>query len=415
MTAVPDVMSRNSRPDATTTAAAHEDRWTEWDQFVAAHPHGGFMQSASWIRCRAEDGYGHIAIMLRDDTNRLVGGAIVGRWAYGNNQAFHYIQEGPLLPDEPELAEAVMNALLARLAQHGRDDTAVVSHLRIEPRRVDWPHYAAAGFASPRHDDRFREPRHTHCVNRRATEHERLLAMKPKGRYNVGLARRHGVAVVEDNTDRGLDDFLAIRDDTARRQDLKRRSHRYFADMRREFGPPRSLRALPPEGTVSGFGRAGSTDGPRAHFFFAELAGRRLACALVIRFGERATYLYGGSLDEQRDVMAPHLLHHEIMNRMAAAGCTCYDLWGTAPPGKPEHDWAGISAFKRKFGGTDIAHVPTLDYIYDHAAYAGFVDAESKPARRTRDCDERTTEDTTERTNNPMTERPRPTVDALPR
>jgi lipid II:glycine glycyltransferase (peptidoglycan interpeptide bridge formation enzyme) len=178
--------------------------------------------------------------------------------------------------------------------------------------------------------------------------------MKPKGRYNVGLARRHGVLVVEDNSERGLVDFITIRDDTARRQDLKRRSRRYFADMQREFGPC-------------------------AHFFFAELAGRRLACALVIRFGERATYLYGGSLDDQREVMAPYLLHHEIMNRMAAAGCTWYDLWGTSPPGQAGHDWAGISTFKRKFGGVDIAHVPTMDCIYDRAAYARFVDTESKP------------------------------------
>jgi peptidoglycan pentaglycine glycine transferase (the first glycine) len=374
-------MTDSSRPAGTAAAWHDDDRWTEWDQFAAAHPHGGFMQSSSWIRCRAQDGYGHIAIMLRDADRGLVGGAVVGRWAYGDNQAFHYIQEGPLLPDEPELAEAVMSAVLARLEQHRRDDTAVVSHLRIEPRRAGWPHFAAAGFEPPWRDDRFREPRHTRCVDLRATEGERLLAMKSKGRYNVGVARRHAVVVVEDNTDRGLDEFLAIRDHTARRQDLKRRSRRYFADMRSEF-------AL------------------GAHFFFAERAGRRLACALVVRFGERATYLYGGSLDEQREVMAPYLLHHEIMNRMATADCTCYDLWGTAPPGQPEHEWAGISAFKRKLGGQDVAHVPTLDRIYDRAAYTRFVATECKPARSTDNRDECTDERATEAT--------RPSAAALP-
>ncbi len=350
------------------------------------------MQSAGWIRCRAEDGYSHMAIMLRDEERRLAGGAVVGRWEYGDNQAFYYIQEGPLLPDEPELAQAVMNAVLARLAQHRRDDAAVVSHLRIEPRRTHWPEFAAAGFEPPWRDDRFREPRHTHCVDLRAAEHERLQAMKPKGRYNVGLARRHDVAVVEDNTDRGLDDFLAIRDDTARRQDLKRRSRRYFAAMQREFGP-------------------------RAQLFFAELAGRRLACALVIRFGERATYLYGGSLEDQREVMAPYLLHHEIMNRMAATGCTSYDFWGTAPPGQPGHAWAGISAFKRKFGGAEIAHVPTLDHIYDRTAYARFVDTECKPARTSvnaaENITEHTAQHTTEHTAERTTERTRPSADAL--
>jgi lipid II:glycine glycyltransferase (peptidoglycan interpeptide bridge formation enzyme) len=373
-------MSSPAQPESITAPPAPHERWAEWDQFVSAHPHGGFMQSAAWIRCRAEDGYGHLAIMLRDEDRRLAGGAVVGRWEYGDNQAFYYIQEGPLLPEEPELAGAIMNAVLARLEQYRRDDTAVVSHLRIEPRRAGWPDFAAAGFESPRCDDRFREPRHTHCVDLRATEHARLRAMKPKGRYNVGLARRFGVAVVEDNTDRGLDDFIAIRDETARRQDLKRRSRRYFSDMQREFGPAAKL-------------------------FFAELAGRRLACALVIRFGERATYFYGGSLDAQREVMAPYLLHHEVMNRMAAAGCTSYDLWGTSPPGQPGHAWAGITDFKRKFGGADIAHVPTLDHIYDRAAYARFVETESKPSP--------TNQDTTDRSTGNGTERSRPSTDAL--
>lgn len=339
---------------------AADERWTEWDRFVTTHAHGGFMQGAAWIRCRAEDGYGHLAIMLRDEDRRLVGGAVVGRWAYGDNQAFYYVQEGPLLPAEPQWAGVVMEAILSRLERHRRDDPALVSHLRIEPRRAGWPVSTGARFEPPRHDDRFREPRHTHCVDLRRAEHERLRAMKPKGRYNVGVARRHGVAIVEDNSERGLDAFLAIRDDTARREDLKRRSRRYFAAMQREFGPA-------------------------ARLFFAEHGGRRLACALVIRFGERATYLYGGSLDERRELMAPCLLHHEIMNRMAAAGCTCYDLWGTAPPGQPGHRWAGLSAFKRRFGGTDVAHVPTLDHVYDRAAYDRFVDAEGKPVRGTGD------------------------------
>ena len=318
------------------------------------------MQSSSWIRCRAGDGYEHLAIMLRDENHCLAGGAVVGRWGYGDNQAFYYIQEGPLLPADPELAEAVMNAVLARLEQHRRDDAAVVSHLRIEPRRSSWPAFAAAGFEPPWREDRFREPRHTRCVDLRPSEDERLQAMKPKGRYNVRLARRHGVAVVEDNTERGLDDFLAIRDDTADRRDLKRKSRRYFTDMQTEFGP-------------------------RVQLHFAELAGRRLASALVVRFADRATYLYGGSLDERREVMAPYLLHHEIMNRMAAAGCTCYDFWGTSPPGQGAHDWDAISTFKRKFGGTEVAHVPTLDHIYDRAAYARFAHAEGKPDRPTED------------------------------
>jgi hypothetical protein len=58
-----------------------------------------------------------------------------------------------------------------------------------------------------------------------------------------------------------------------------------------------------------------------------------------------------------------------------------YDLWGVAPPDRPDHSWQQISAFKRKFGGDEIALVPTLDLVLDRAAYDRFreVDGEDVP------------------------------------
>ena len=107
----------------------------------------------------------------------------------------------------------------------------------------------------------------------------------------------------------------------------------------------------------------------RGAIFFAEYQGMRLATALVVYFGRRATYFYGGSLARYRRVMAPCLLHFEIMRRAKARGLEWYDLWGVAPEDEPEHPWANISAFKRKFGGVEVHLVPTLDLVYDQAAY----------------------------------------------
>ena len=67
--------------------------------------------------------------------------------------------------------------------------------------------------------------------------------------------------------------------------------------------------------------------------------------------------------------MAPYLLHFDIMRRAQARGYESYDLWGVAPEGEPDHSWSDISVFKRKFGGQELALVPTLDYVYDPAAY----------------------------------------------
>src|SRR5262249_52349324 len=111
----------------------------------------------------------------------------------------------------------------------------------------------------------------------------------------------------------------------------------------------------------------------KASFFFAEDQGARLAAALVVYFGKRATYFFGGSLNHHRHVMAPYLLHFEIMRRAKALGFEGYDFWGVAPADQPDHPWREISVFKRKFGGMEVKLVPTLDYAYDPAAYAKYL------------------------------------------
>ena len=57
----------------------------------------------------------------------------------------------------------------------------------------------------------------------------------------------------------------------------------------------------------------------------AEYEGKRIATALVVYFGRRATYSFGGSLAAHRRVMAAHLLHFEIMRRAKALGHEWYD------------------------------------------------------------------------------------------
>ena len=43
------------------------------------------------------------------------------------------------------------------------------------------------------------------------------------------------------------------------------------------------------------------------------------------------------------------------------AGLVTADLFGIAPPDQPDHPWSGFSAFKRSFGGHDIAHLGTWE------------------------------------------------------
>jgi peptidoglycan pentaglycine glycine transferase (the first glycine) len=335
-------------PGPVSPVTCETDRWTAWDRFLESVHQAGFMQSSWWADFRATAGFGHFGITLKDQ-GAIVGGALALRFSYAPQRCFYYIQDGPVLPDSESARSEVFEAILEAIEERRQSETETVSHLRIEPR---WPHLPAfvRGFQRPACSDKYREPRNTLCVELRHSEETILAQMKPKGRYNIRVAQRHGVSVFEDTSKQGVTDFLRIYKRTALRQGLKAKPPGYFRTL---------VSLLMPLKRVS--------------IVFAEYGGRRLATAMVVFFGRRATYFFGGSLARDRHVMAPYLLHFEAIRRAKAMGCEWYDFWGVAPRNEPHHPWHRIGEFKRKFGGVEVNLVPTLDYVYDSAAYAQYV------------------------------------------
>jgi peptidoglycan pentaglycine glycine transferase (the first glycine) len=198
--------------------------------------------------------------------------------------------------------------------------------------------------------------RRTLWVDLRPPEATILAQMKPKGRYNINVARKHNVSVVEDTSEKGLEDFQAIYEDMALRQGIEPKSPEYFESLISSLSPYRKVSIL-----------------------FAEHQHLRLATAIIIYFGQRATYFFGGSLDVRRNVMAPYLLHFEIMRTAKALGCHWYDFRGIASEDDPNDPWQNITIFKRKFGGQEIDFCPTLDYVYDFAAYERYLAQSRSP------------------------------------
>ncbi len=319
-------------------------RWKAWNEFLESKTNTGFMQSSWWADFRVASGWGHFGVVLRDG-EVIVGGAVVMAYSFAPDKCFYYIPEGPVLPESESSAERVFQKTMEFIEEKRKKGQQVVSHLRIEPRWERVPSFVR-GFQET---DEWFEPRDTICIDLNPSECAILAQMKPKGRYNIGVARRYDVSVVEDVSPQGIEDFLNIYEETVARQNLEAKDPSFFHTL------------IP---TLSAL--------QRGSLFFAEYQGMRLATALVVYFGRRATYFYGASLAAHRSVMAPYLLHFEIMRKAKALGYQWYDLCGVAPQSEPNHRWTNISVFKRKLGGQELRLVPTLDYIYDPAAYEDY-------------------------------------------
>jgi peptidoglycan pentaglycine glycine transferase (the first glycine) len=339
--------SRPAAPEAPEALRSDSEQWQEWDRFVEGSADPGLMQTSLWAEFRAWAGYQCFGITIKE-RGALLGGAVVMKRSFGPHACFYCVCDGPVLSADEEAAGEVFQAILDAVERHRIAESDIVSHLRIEPRWGRVPEFVSGFQVLPR-GDRYSEPRDTLCIDLHPSTDEILARMKPKGRYNVRLAQRHGVAVREDTSAGGLADFVRIHGDTAARRRIDPKSPAYFEKL---------FSMLSPQQRIS--------------IFFAEHQGRRLATALVVYFGRRATYFFGGSLDVDRQVMAPYALHYEVMRRAKERGCECYDLWGVSPPSRADDPWQGISTFKRKLGGHELSLVPTLDRVYDAAAYRAY-------------------------------------------
>ncbi|HTW96805.1 MAG TPA: peptidoglycan bridge formation glycyltransferase FemA/FemB family protein, partial [Candidatus Methylomirabilis sp.] len=101
--------------------------------------------------------------------------------------------------------------------------------------------------------------------------------------------------------------------------------------------------------------------------FFAVLEDKTIAAGIFSFFGNMATYLFGASDDEYREVMAPHLLQWEIIKRAKAGGYKYYDFFGI-----DEKKWPGVTRFKRGFAGQEINYTGTFDVIFDKQKYLAY-------------------------------------------
>lgn len=198
--------------------------------------------------------------------------------------------------------------------------------------------------------------RNTALLDLAAGEEALLAGMKPKWRYNIGLAQRRGVQVRLGGPD-DLATFYALYTETGERDGFIVRPFDYYALTWRTFMQPADAQA------------------PWASLLLAEVEGDAVAGLILFGFGGTAWYLYGASSQRQRNLMPNHLLQWEAMRLAAGRGCATYDLWG-APDVLEESDglW-GVWRFKEGFGAQFAPHIGAWDFPVHRPLYRLYTEA----------------------------------------
>jgi hypothetical protein len=183
-----------------------------------------------------------------------------------------------------------------------------------------------------------------------------LGRMKPKTRYNIGLARRKGVTVRCAGPE-SLPDFFDLYCQTARRNGFESCGYGHFAAL---------------------FQSLASSPGHSELLFLLALHGRDiLAGAIVGISGKAANFLYGASANTKRHLMAPSLMHWTAMLHARERGCTTYEMGAVSPGADPSHPFYGLYRFKTGFGGRIEYRCGSWDFPLDQDAYRKLSNAES--------------------------------------
>ena len=198
------------------------------------------------------------------------------------------------------------------------------------------------------------QPEWRQIVDISKSEEEILAQMKPKGRYNIKIAQRENVNVKKSQN---LDDFYEIFRKTAKRDGFSIRPKKYFENLLQKLNE-------------------------NCELLVAEFQSKIIATAIVTFYQETASYLYGASSNEYRNVMAPYLMHWQAIRRAKEKGCKYYDLLAVTPatsdqiPDTSNHKYAGITRFKEQFGGRKVHLIGSYDLIYKPFWYRLFRFAE---------------------------------------
>jgi lipid II:glycine glycyltransferase (peptidoglycan interpeptide bridge formation enzyme) len=182
-------------------------------------------------------------------------------------------------------------------------------------------------------------------IDLRPSEAELLERMKPKTRYNLRLAARHGVTVRHAGPAE-LERLYPIFVETSVRDGFVIRNREYYLDVWGTF-------------VSSGL----------AQPILAEVEGEAVAAVIVFRFGRTAYFLYGMSRDAHREKMPNYMLQWEAIRWARRQGCEVYDLWGAPDRADPKDPLWGVYRFKSGLGAHGVQWLGAWDYATGRPLY----------------------------------------------
>ncbi len=301
------------------------------NDFVGAQKHSQFLQAWQWGEFHKIVSENVFRVGV-EDGGKLIAAATIIKKALPMGKKYFYCPRGPIIDkSQTPNPKQIIELLCDTIKQIAQEEEAMF--LRFDPT------FQITNYQLPITKTINIEPDQTLILNLEKSEQELLKGMHSKTRYNIKLAQKRGVKIVEAGSDR-FEEFWQLMCQTGERDNFRTHGISYYKEM---------LKA----------------DNDFIKLFFAEYKGKPISSIIAAFFGDTATYAHGASSSEDRNVMAPYLLQWHCVKSAKELGRKYYDFYGINAK-----RWPGVTKFKKGFGGKEVNYPGTYDLVFDKNWYS---------------------------------------------
>jgi len=303
-----------------------------WESFVLNNKEGNFLQSWNWGRFHQQIGNKIFRLGFKRN-NRLEGISLLIKQE-AKRGIYLECPGGPLLNwHKPVIFEEFIKEIKKRASQEN------CSFIRIRPQLRDnlfnKKLFQRQGFISA--------PMHLHAENTwqldlTKTKDQLWKEMRKNNRQLINKAQELGVQVKESRKAGDIDLLYKLQMEAVGRHHFVPFPKKYFYHQFKTF-----------------------TSDNQAAIFKAVYREKVLSAALIIFYGQSAVYHYSGSSSDYWQIPDSYLLQWAVINKAKERGHRFYNFWGIAPTSDPNHRFAGVTIFKKGFGGFPVSYLPAQD------------------------------------------------------
>jgi lipid II:glycine glycyltransferase (peptidoglycan interpeptide bridge formation enzyme) len=215
--------------------------------------------------------------------------------------------------------------------------------------------------------------KYTFLLDLTKSEDELLKAMHPKARYNIKIAKKHGVEIIEDNSEKAFEEYWRLMEETTKRQGFYAHTKKYHQliwetlginNQKSEIKKNNQQKTHDSSFMIHDFNKL------QAHLFTAKYKNKILTTWILFTFKDTLYYPYGASSNENREVMASNLVMWEAIRFGQKLGLKKFDMWGALGPNPdPKDPWVGFHHFKQKYGPAHTEFIGSYDLVIKPLLY----------------------------------------------